>query len=292
VFDAAAAVADEKLFGPSPIRTSDGSGAVHLGSLAARGAPVPQAFGAWSGGELVGVASVAGRYLRVLGVMPTARNKGVGSALLLACENAARANNQGKLSVLDQPGNYLAPGVDERNVETIDWLGRRGFLRGAETRSNLVVSVRGNPRVTPDRLAQLLTAVHERGYEVRRATAEDREPLCAAILGEFGGAWPFEVERALESERSGVHVALKHGAYCSFAAHDGNNRGLGWFGPTGTWPAHRSQGLGEALLLACLVDVAAHHAECEIAWIGPRAFYAKACGILRERTFATFSKPL
>jgi len=291
-FDAAAAVADEKLFGPSPIRTSDGSGAVHLGALAARGAPVPQAFGAWSGDELVGVASVAGRYLRVLGVVPAARNKGVGSALLLACENAARANNQGKLSVLDQPGNYLAPGVDERNVETIDWLGRRAFLRGAETRSNLVVSVRGNPRVTTDRLAQLLTAVQERGYEVRRATADDREPLCAAILGEFGGAWPFEVARALESERSGVHVALKHGAYCSFAAHDGNNRGLGWFGPTGTWPAHRSQGLGEALLLACLVDVAAHHAECEIAWIGPRAFYAKACGILRERTFATFSKPL
>ena len=101
------------------------------------------------------------------------------------------------------------------------------------------------------------------------------------IAREFGGAWPFEVARALQFAPSGVHVAVHvaTGDYAAFAAHDGNNQGLGWFGPAGTWPAHRGQGLGEAALLACLVDVAATHDVCEVAWIGPRPFYQKAAGL-------------
>jgi predicted N-acetyltransferase YhbS len=90
----------------------------------------------------------------------------------------------------------------------------------------------------------------------------------------------------------GVHVAIRDGAFCAFGAHDGNNRGLGWFGPTGTGPAHRGQGLGEALLLACLLDVAALHAHCEVAWIGPRPFYERVAGIASERRFVTFTKAL
>jgi mycothiol synthase len=272
-FDQAAAVADEKLFGPGPTSSAE-------------------AFGAWDNGALVGVASVAARWVRLLAVVPNARGRGVGSALLEACESAARARGHSKLGVLDQPGNYLAPGVDERNVETCVWLERRGFARGAELRTNVLVDVRGNPRVTTARLADAIAAARERGYEIRRATRDDSEHLRAAITTEFGGAWPFEVERALEQEPAGVHVALRDGQVCSFAAHDGNNRGLGWFGPTGTWPAHRGQGLGEALLLACLIDVAATHAKCEIAWLGPRRFYETVCGIAGERRFVTFSKSL
>nr|MDQ3301155.1 GNAT family N-acetyltransferase [Myxococcota bacterium] len=101
-----------------------------------------------------------------------------------------------------------------------------------------------------------------------------------------------ELERALGHQPAGVHVALADGAYCAFAAHDGNNRGLGWFGPTGTWPAHRGKGLGEALLLACLVDVAAEHARCEVAWIGPRPFYEKVAGIVDERRFVVLARTL
>jgi GNAT superfamily N-acetyltransferase len=194
--------------------------------------------------------------------------------------------------VLDQPGNYLAPGVDERNTGAIAWLEKRGFSRGAERRTNLLVDVRGNPRVTEERLARSIAAAQEHGYAIRRATADERDALTAAIASEHGGAWPFEVERALGHDPVAVHVAEREGAYCALAAHDGNNRGLGWFGPTATWPAHRGQGLGEALLLACLVDVAAEHSQCEIAWIGPRAFYDKIAGIAGDRHFVTLAKPL
>ena len=272
-FDRASEVADEKLFGPGPEGTT-------------------RAFGAWSDSTLVGVAAVCGRWLRVLAVVPALRGRGVGSKLLEHCESAARADGQPRLRVLDQPGNYLAPGVDERNTHAIGWLERRGYARAGEPRCNVLIAVRGNPRVTSERAAELAAAAAAKGYEIRRAHADERA-LLDAVRTEFGGAWPFELERALGFDPPGVHVALARGdaAYCAFAAHDGNNRGLGWFGPTGTWPAHRGKGLGEALLLACLVDVAAAHARCEVAWIGPRPFYEKAAGIVDERRFIALAKP-
>lgn len=272
-FDRATEVADEKLFGPGP-------------SSAA------QAFGAWNGNELIGVAAISARWLRVLAVLPRARKAGVGSALLAACEAAARAEGTHKLSALDQPGNYLAPGIDERNRDAIAWLEKRGWQRAGEPRANVLIDVRGNPRVSTERWAELLERASANGYVVRRAHADEREALCAAIATEFGGAWPFEVERALGYEPPGVHVAIRDGAYCAFAAHDGNNRGLGWFGPTGTWPAHRGKGLGEALLMSCLIDVAAERSQCEVAWIGPRPFYERVAGIAGERHFVPMAKDL
>jgi mycothiol synthase len=272
-FDRATEVADEKLFAP--------------GSTSA-----VQPFGAWDGSELIGVAAVSARWLRLIAVMPRARRAGVGSALLAACETAARAEGMTRLSALDQPGNYLAPGIDERNVDAIAWLERRGWRRSGEARTNVILNVRNNPRVSAERWAELVERAAAAGYEVRRARAGERAALCAAIDKEFGGGWPYEVERALGYEPAAVHVATRAGAYCAFAAHDGNNRGLGWFGPTGTWPAHRGNGLGEALLMACLLDISAERSQCEVAWIGPRPFYEKVAGIASERRFLPMTKDL
>jgi GNAT superfamily N-acetyltransferase len=331
-FDRAGDVANEKLFLPGPL------------SAPRAGEPPPAlawptTFGAWTeSNELVGIAASCGRWLRVLAVAPRARGRGAGTALLAACEQA------GARRTLDQPGNYLAPGIDVRNTETISWLERRGWRRTGEPRTNVLIQVRDNPRVTAERARELAAAAAAKGYEVRRARP-DEHALLDAVAAEFGGAWPFELSRALtyqllleytgvrrgaedappldqayvqlrpdeealvrarygdgaerELEGSrrdlarttpGVHVALKDGQYCAFAAHDGNNMGLGWFGPTGTWPTHRGQGLGEALLVACLVDVAAEHERCEVAGLGPRAFYEKVAGIALDRHFVVLTK--
>ncbi|HET9622327.1 MAG TPA: hypothetical protein VFP84_13235, partial [Kofleriaceae bacterium] len=178
-----------------------------------------------------------------------------------------------------------------RNAEAIGWLERRGWRRRGEPRHNVWIDVRDNPRVSAERAAALAATAATRGYTIRRARRDERA-LLDAVGDEFGGAWPFELARALDGEPSGVHVAVRDGAYCAFAAHDGNNRGLGWFGPTGTWSAHRGQGLGEALLVACLVDVAVHHARCEVAWIGPRPFYDKVAGVTGERRFVLLARDL
>ncbi|MCW5806578.1 MAG: hypothetical protein KIT31_29715 [Deltaproteobacteria bacterium] len=149
-----------------------------------------------------------------------------------------------------------------------------------------------NPRVTAERAVAAAAACAAHGYEVRRARRDETE-LLDAVAGEFGGAWPFELRSALgHAPAPAVHVATRDGAYCAFAAHDGNNRSLGWFGPTGTWPAHRGRGLGEATLLACLVDVGLEHPRCEVAWIGPRPFYDKVAGIADERRFIVLSRTL
>jgi GNAT superfamily N-acetyltransferase len=271
-FDRATEVADEKLFGNAP-------------------AGPPRAFGAWDRDELVGVAAVSARWLRMLAVVPRARGKGAGAALLAACEDAVRASGETRLRTLDQPGNYLAPGVDLRNTYTIGWLERRGWSRSGAPRTNVLIDVHENPRVSRERVDELRSKGASRGYEIRRARP-DETSLVDAVAAEFGGAWPFELTHALAYDPPAVHVALKDGAYCAFAAHDGNNRGLGWFGPTGTWPEHRGQGLGEVLLLACLVDVSAEHARCEVAWIGPRPFYEKVAGIVEERHFALLVRDL
>jgi GNAT superfamily N-acetyltransferase len=284
-FDRAGEVAHEKLFGPGPL------------SAPRAGEPAPQlalptAVGVWDEhDELVGVAAACGKWLRVLAVVPAARSRGAGSALLAACEAA------GARRTLDQPGNYLAPGIDVRNTDTIAWLERRGWHKAGDPRTNVLIRVRDNPRVTAERARQLAAAAAGKGYEVRRARP-DEHALLEAVRAEFGGAWPLELDRALAFSpggalgvQPGVPVAIKDGQYCAFAGHDGNNAGLGWFGPTGTWPAHRGQGLGEALLVACLVDVAAEHERCEVAWIGPRPFYEKVAGIVEDRHFVVLAKP-
>lgn len=275
-FDRAAVVAEEKLFEPGPERAPKPGAPVVLSA--------PQAFGVWEGDGLVGVAAVCARWLRVLAVSPAARGRGAGTALLDACVAA------GGRRTLDQPGNYLAPGIDLRDTQTIAWLEKRGWTRVGEPRTNVLIRVRGNPRVSRVRADELASAACARGYEIRRANV-DEKPLLEAAAAEFGGAWPHELARALAfAPEPGVHVALRDGAYCGFAAHDGNNRGLGWFGPAGTWPAHRGQGLGEALLVACLADVAEAHERCEVAWIGPRPFYEKVAGIESERQFIALAR--
>ncbi|MDQ3370438.1 MAG: GNAT family N-acetyltransferase, partial [Myxococcota bacterium] len=132
VFDRAAEVAAEKLFEAGP-------------------AGAARAVGAWEDERLVGVAAVSSRWVRVIGVVPEARGRGAGTALLAACEAAARDAGEATLRALDQPGNYLAPGIDERNGVTIGWLERRGWERRGEPRVNVAIDVRSNPRVTAER---------------------------------------------------------------------------------------------------------------------------------------------
>ena len=272
-FDRADAVADEKLFGDAP-------------------AGAPQAWGAYEAGTLVGVVATCAHALQLLAVSPDARGHGVGTRLLEVALAAMAASDAPRARVLGLPGNYLAPGVDERDVATLTWLARRGFTPRGELVTNLLVDVQDNPRVTRAAADAAALGLRADGYQVRRASPE--EPvLLAAIASEFGGAWPFEVARALAQPTPGVFVALAvDGSFAGFAAHDGNNAGLGWFGPAGTWPAHRGRGVGEAVLLACLLDVGALHRQCEIAWIGPRRFYDRVAGIAGERRFVMLTKAL
>jgi GNAT superfamily N-acetyltransferase len=253
-------VAREKLFGACPApHTTD--------TLAAR-----------EGTALLGVAVRSGRWLRVLAVDPDRRLRGVGSALLAECEQLARAAGQTKLRTCDQPGNYLSPGIDERYVETVPFLQHNGYS---------TVASYENLRVP---LAPIRPLPTRTDFTIRRAGPEDRDSLLECA-GSFAKVWAFEIARAFEI--GAVHVALDGDRVVAFAAHDGNNRGLGWFGPAGTLESHRGKGLGAALLIPCLIDVReAGLTDGVIAWIGPREFYAKTAGAVSDRKFVVLEKPL
>lgn len=228
------------------------------------------AFGAWDGDALVGVLASAGRWVKLLAVAATHRRRGVGSALL---DVVAELHPSAKLRVADHPGNYLSPGVDERYAGARAFFAARGFRE---------LGVVENIRAPLDRP---LRAIDVTGYELVRVDATRRSVVLEWIARAFAPVWAFEVGRALDGPRRAVHAALLDGAPVAFAAADGNNQGLGWFGPAGTDPAHRGRRLGEALLVRCLDDVRGLPEAGVIAWIGPKEFYRKTVGAVDDRRF-------
>jgi GNAT superfamily N-acetyltransferase len=267
--DRAAVVAEEKLFGGNGPRAGHAVGAVR------------------SDGRLVGVVATAGRWVKLLAVAPEARRQGIGTLLLEEARRRAPAN--ARLRIFDHPGNYLSPGVDVRYAEARAFLTARGFVDEG-TIENIRIPLDGNSLVTDDRAAELAERAAARGYRVGRASAAERAPLLAWIERAFAPIWAFEVARALDGPRAAVHVAWRGEEPVAFAAADGNNQGLGWFGPAGTDPAHRGRGLGEVLLLRCLLDVRGLPEGGVIAWIGPKAFYERSAGAVDDRRFTLFAE--
>lgn len=253
-YDRIATVATEKLFGDNGKRQG-------------------RAFGAWQGSALVGVMATAGRWVKLIAVEEGQRRRGIASALL------AEAKDAGPLRAMDHPGNYLTPGVDERYVEALAFFAARGFRDLGRVE---------NIRAPLDRP---LTLIDVEGYAIRRVEPADRDALLAWIASRFAPVWAFEVARALDGPRRAVHAAWHAGSPVAFAAADGNNQGLGWFGPAGTEPEHRGRRLGEALLVRCLEDVRGLPEAGVIAWIGPKMFYAKTVGAVDDRRFVTLEQP-
>ncbi len=273
-FDAASSVASEKLFE---------SGADDLAA---------EPLGAFEGKRLVGVACTSDKWLRVLAVDPAARKRGVGEALLSSCE--AQIEKHGAVArTLDQAGNYLSPGIDAQNQPFIDWLSKRGYRQCASAK-NLLIALQDNAKISERRMLEMRTRCASAGYEVLRLPSERIDVDAKQVEQSFSKGWAFEVRRAA-LQNQGVHIAIEQasGKLAAFAAHDGNNAGLGWFGPTGTMPAHRGRGLGGALLMSCLIDIQrAGLSHCQVAWIGPRDFYEKIAGIESERSFIVLQKEL
>ena len=269
-FDNVAVVLEEKLFGANGSRSGT--------SLVA-----------WEGNDPVGVIAMAGRWIKLFAVDPNRRGHGVGVTLLDRAGTWIRTRGGGgKLRMMDHPGNYLSPGLDVREEAGRAWLERHRF-RVCSENTNLRVPLEGNPRVTPERGEELIAKARARGYELGRVARHQRDEVLRAASA-FAPAWAFEVGRAMDQDPPAVFAARKDGHLVAFAAHDANNSGLGWFGPAGTLTAHRGHGLGEALLIQCLLDVKDKPEGGVIAWIGPREFYEKAAGAVDDRRFVVLEE--
>jgi GNAT superfamily N-acetyltransferase len=242
----------------------------------ANGARAGVVLGAFEDDTLVGVMATAGRWIKLLAVDERHRRRGIATALLDQVSGHASGS---PLRVMDHPGNYLSPGIDGRYHDGRAFFAARGFRE-----LGVVENIRA-PLDAP------LRTIDVTGYELRRVEETDRAPLLDWIARKFAPVWALEVAHAATGPRRAVHAAWQDGEPVAFAAADGNNQGLGWFGPAGTDPAHRGKHLGEALLVRCLEDVRGLPEAGVIAWIGPKAFYAKTVGAVDDRRFVTLEQP-
>lgn len=231
------------------------------------GIPVVRVFE--TGAHIVGAAVTCGRWLRLLAVARDRRREGIGTALI------ADADARGAEILAAEPGNYFTPGVPMADEVSRAFCHARGYI---ETRWtwNLDVSLEGI-----DAPADLVRPSHD-----------DADRVLAFVEREFGRIWRFEAAKAFDRDLPTMFVAETEGSITGFAVHDVNNRGLGFFGPTGVAKAMRGHGIGCRLLLASLADLRRlGYSRAVIPWTDAIEFYRKCSGAEPAHRFIAFAKP-
>jgi GNAT superfamily N-acetyltransferase len=213
-------------------------------------------------GQFLGAAVTCGKWLRILAVDRNHRRQGIGTALL--------AN---EWVVFAEPGNYLTPGVLMSDAATRAFFRKNGFV---ETQSTWNLEV------------DLATIEGD----AKRPTHADAPRVLDFVERQFGRIWRFEAAKAFERDLPPAFIEEDHGHITGFAVHDVNNRGLGFFGPTGVAKAQRGKGIGCRLLLASLTDLRRlGYARAVIPWTDALEFYRKCCGAEPAHQFIAFTKP-
>lgn len=111
-------------------------------------------------------------------------------------------------------------------------------------------------------------------YEVRRAFAAEKGLVRRWIAQHFGDGWASESEAAFARLPISCFVAVVEDQIAGFACYDATTRGF--FGPTGVAEAQRQRGVGRALLLATLHDMASQgYAYAIIGAAGSTGFYMR-----------------
>jgi GNAT superfamily N-acetyltransferase len=117
------------------------------------------------------------------------------------------------------------------------------------------------------------------GIRIRKPLAAEKFLIVQWLRENFGEVWASEVDVTFSRSPVSCYVAQQGHEIAGFACYDAS--ALGYFGPTGVVEAFRGQGLGTALLLACLLEMRLKgYGYAIIGWAGPQAFYEKAVGAI------------
>jgi predicted N-acetyltransferase YhbS len=121
--------------------------------------------------------------------------------------------------------------------------------------------------------------VADQGITVRRARAFEVHTVRDFVRTHFSPKWVSEVEVAMSRQPIACFIATKDKAVIGFSCHDTTSRGF--FGPTGVSEPARGSGVGKALLFSSLEALRElGYAYAIIGGVGPREFYARACGAI------------
>jgi mycothiol synthase len=225
-------------------------------------------------------------FIKLMGVLPAFQKKGIGKQLLEKAELFAKSNNCSSIRFYDVPKNYFMPGIDPFYTNAIVFVERNGFRRNGDT-SNLICDLNQewDTQLQENELSQF-------DFSFKRADSSDFPAILAWVLHEFP-LWEYELVHALNQDPCAVHIAYLKDELIAFAAHSSNNTSLAWFGPMGTSPKARGNGVGAVLLKRCLLDLKNQGFEnAIIPWVGPIPFYAKNANATVNRIFWRYEKQL
>ncbi len=125
----------------------------------------------------------------------------------------------------------------------------------------------------------LYQSVAGAGVTLRRARAFEKHTVAAFVRKYFSEKWVSEVEVALSRQPVVCFIATREREILGFVCFDTTQRGF--FGPTGVIESARGSGIGKALLMKALEALReAGYAYAIIGGVGPKEFYAKACGAI------------
>jgi len=119
---------------------------------------------------------------------------------------------------------------------------------------------------------------HE-GLRLRRAMVHESSAVVNWVAGIFGRGWADECRVAFTRQPVSCYVVLARDTPVGFACHESTCRGF--FGPAGVARSYRGQGIGRALTLQTLHDMAAQgYAYAIIGAAGKDAiaFYQRVAG--------------
>lgn len=117
------------------------------------------------------------------------------------------------------------------------------------------------------------------GIILRKARAFEKHTVAQFVSEHFSPKWVSEVEVALSRQPVACYIATRDREIVGFACYDTTLRGF--FGPTGVLENSRGLGVGKALLMKALEALRdGGYAYAIIGGVGPKEFYAKACGAI------------
>jgi ribosomal protein S18 acetylase RimI-like enzyme len=224
-------------------------------------------------------------WIKLLAVDPRYQRRGLGRELLNLLEARFRQHRVTRIDTVGHP-NYFWPGINVRNAPACRLLEKLGYTEHREL-VNMAVDL-------SDRhfgVTEARQRLESQGYELTRA---DRTlaPGLHEWIARHWPVWSHEVDTALANDPVSMFCAHRDQQPVAYAAYD-IEMFPGTFGSMATDPQHRGRGLGAALLHACLYDMKQKgYARCEIAWVGPAAFYAQNANASICRVFRDYRKPL
>jgi GNAT superfamily N-acetyltransferase len=115
------------------------------------------------------------------------------------------------------------------------------------------------------------------GIKIRKPMGSEKSIIMGWIRENFSESWAIEMEITFARSPVSGYIAQHQKELVGFACYDA--AALGYFGPTGVAETFRGQGIGKALLLACLFEMKLKgYGYAIIGWAGPQEFYEKAVG--------------